>query len=101
VYIALAGAVATGSVAESSLFMSAFGLGTFPLMWSIGFFGSFINLKTRSAIRKAYPYLMFVMACLLITRGVGLEIPFLSPAIHMEANHSGIGNNNIECFKTK
>jgi sulfite exporter TauE/SafE len=100
VYIALAGALATGSLAGSSLFMAAFGLGTFPLMWSISFFGSFITLKTRATIRKAYPYLMFIMACLLITRGIGLDIPFLSPDMHMEVNHSGIGNN-IECFKIK
>ncbi len=100
VYIALAGAVATGSVAESSVFMSAFGLGTLPLMWSLSFFGSFINLKTRVTIRKAYPYLMFVMACLLIVRGIGVDLPFISPQVHMEAGNAGTGQE-IECYKIK
>lgn len=79
VYMAIAGALATASVLKSSLFMAAFGLGTLPLMWSISFFGSYITVQSRVTIRKAYPYLLFGMACLLIIRGLGLGIPFLSP----------------------
>jgi len=79
VYMAVAGAVSTGSVVKSSLFMAMFGLGTLPIMWSVAFFGSLAGIKTRASIRKAYPYLMFLMACLLIIRGMGLGIPYLSP----------------------
>ena len=99
VYMALAGAVATTSVLKSSLFMAAFGLGTLPLMWSVSFFGSFINIQTRVVIRKAYPYLVFGMACLLILRGMGLGIPFISPTLQM--NEGQIISNSIECFKIK
>jgi sulfite exporter TauE/SafE len=99
VYIALAGAVATTSVVKSSLFMAAFGLGTLPLMWGISFFGSFINVQTRVRIRKAYPYLMAGMACLLIIRGMGLDIPFISPALH--TNEAQLMPNGIECYKIK
>ena len=99
VYMALAGAVATTSVVKSSLFMAAFGLGTLPLMWGVSFFGSFINVQTRVIIRRAYPYLMVGMAFLLILRGLGLDIPFLSPAFHMNEGQSM--SHNLECFKIK
>ncbi len=79
VYIAVAGAVSTASVLKSSLFMAMFGLGTLPVMWSVAFFGSFAGIRTRTNIKKAYPYFMFLMACLLIVRGLGLGIPYLSP----------------------
>lgn len=98
VYMAVAGAVSTGSVAKSSLFMAAFGLGTLPLMWSVAFFGSIINIELRANIRKAYPYLMFIMACLLIIRGLGLGIPYLSPDFNSEgANVNGM----VECHDVK
>jgi hypothetical protein len=93
VYMALAAAIATGSVWQSGLFMAFFGLGTLPLMWSLAFFGNFITVKSRIYIRKAYPYMMFATACLLIVRGMGLGIPYLSPIVDME--HSA--KSAIEC----
>ncbi len=81
VYMALAGAISTGSVFNSSLFMAAFGLGTLPVMWGLSFFGTFINIRVRQGIRKLYPYLMTGMAILLILRGLGLDIPYISPAL--------------------
>lgn len=79
VYMALAGAIATGDLKESIVFMAFFGAGTLPLMWSVIFFGNFITLKIRQSIRKAYPVILSVTACLLIVRGLGLGIPYLSP----------------------
>lgn len=79
VYMALAGAVTTGSVVNSSLFMAAFGLGTLPVMWAVAFLGGFAMVKARVFIKKAYPYMVFVMACLLIVRGLNMNIPYLSP----------------------
>ncbi len=80
VYLAIAGATATGSVPAAMLFMAAFGLGTLPMMWSISFWGQVIGMGMRQKIRKAYPYMMVVMACLLMLRGMGLGIPYISPA---------------------
>ena len=91
VYLAIAGAVATGDPLKSSVFMASFGLGTLPLMWAVAFFGSFINLHTRKILNKAYPYMMGIMACLLIIRGLGLNIPYISPA------HSNETSTVIEC----
>lgn len=79
VYMAAAVAVSTGDVANSIIFMAFFGLGTLPMMWSIAFFGNYISVGIRQKIRKAYPYMMTLLACLLILRGMGLGIPYVSP----------------------
>ena len=84
VYMAAAGAVATGDIMNSILFMAFFGLGTLPMMWSVAFFGNYVSVSIRQKIRKAYPYLMMVMACLLILRGMGLGIPYISPKVGVE-----------------
>jgi sulfite exporter TauE/SafE len=87
VYMAVAGAIATGDTGSSILFMAAFGLGTLPVMWSIAFFGNYIGLQLRQKIRRAYPYMMGLMACLLILRGMGLGIPYVSPKMNAEKAH--------------
>lgn len=79
VYMAVAGAIASGDTAGSILFMAAFGLGTLPVMWSIAFFGNYIGISWRQRIRRAYPFIMAVMASLLILRGMGLGIAYISP----------------------
>jgi len=79
VYLAIAGATATGNIVNAVLFMAAFGAGTLPVMWSIAFWGNFINVNIRQRIRSVYPYMMMLMACLLILRGMGLGIPYISP----------------------
>ncbi len=82
VYMAVAGAIATGDVSSSILFMAAFGLGTLPIMWSVAFFGNYVGIQLRQKIRRAYPYMMALMACLLILRGMGLGIPYVSPEMN-------------------
>ena len=84
VYMAAAGAVAAGSITKSVLFMAFFGLGTLPVMWSVAFLGNYVSLGIRQKIRRAYPYMMMLMACLLILRGMGLGIPYVSPKIKAE-----------------
>jgi uncharacterized protein len=81
VYMAAAGATATGDIARSVLFMAFFGLGTLPIMWSVAFFGNYVSIGIRQKIRKGYPYMMTLMACLLILRGMGLGIPYVSPKV--------------------
>jgi len=84
VYMAAAGAVATGDIIDSIVFMAFFGLGTLPMMWGVAFFGNYVSLGLRRSIRKAYPYMMMLMACLLILRGMGLGIPYVSPKVDMQ-----------------
>jgi uncharacterized protein len=84
VYMAVAGAVATADMTRSIMFMAAFGLGTLPVMWATAFFGNYIGIRWRQKIRAAFPYMMTLMACLLILRGMGLGIPYVSPKIKTE-----------------
>ncbi len=91
VYMAAAAAVATGDIVDSILFMAFFGLGTLPIMWSLAFFGNYVSIGIRQKIRRAYPYMMMMMGCLLILRGMGLGIPYISPEMKAERK------NSIEC----
>lgn len=79
VYIAVAGAIAAADIGKSILFMASFGLGTLPVMWATSFFGNYISIPLRQKIRRFFPYMMLLMACLLIVRGIGLGIPYISP----------------------
>lgn len=94
VYMALAASVTMGSAWQSALFMAGFGLGTLPVMWSLTFFGAFVNINVRMKLRKLYPYLLVLMACLLIIRGLGLGIPYLSPSMQGEGAANGIECHN-------
>ncbi len=85
VYMALTGAIASGKAFHGALFMAAFGLGTIPLMLSLSLFKNLISLKFRSGINKAMPYLISVMAILMIVRGLNLGIPYVSPAFEKES----------------
>lgn len=94
VYLALAGATATGDIGRSVIFMAAFGAGTLPIMWTIAFWGNYVNVNIRQRIRKAYPYMMMLMACLLILRGMGLGIPYISPAQDIVSKKVSCGTNH-------
>lgn len=81
VYMAIAGALATGQVMDSAMFMIAFGTGTIPAMFLLGVAGNYISLSTRNFLRKLSPLVVAFMGVLLILRGLNLDIPFVSPAI--------------------
>jgi sulfite exporter TauE/SafE len=86
VYVACAGATATGSWLAGVEYMAGFGLGTVPMMLGIGLSGRLIPFALRLQLRKAIPISVFVLACLLILRGLGLGIPYVSP--DLAANHA-------------
>ena len=81
VYMAVAGALATGNIVYSGLFMAFFGLGTLPAMLAMSYAGSFVSLTMRNKIKKAVPYILCFMGILLILRGLNLNIPYISPAL--------------------
>lgn len=85
VYIAIASAIATGSILSSSLLMLSFGLGTIPIMALTMVLGKFISITLRQRLNKLTPYFIMGVAVLLIVRGLNLGIPYLSPAHN--ANH--------------
>jgi len=79
VYMAVFGALASGSPSEGSLYMALFGLGTIPLMTSAIYLGNFLSGKARQHIRRTIPVFVLFMGCLFILRGMGLGIPYVSP----------------------
>lgn len=79
VYMALAGAIATGGVASGALFMLIFGLGTLPMLLLISLAGNVVSSSFKSKINKAIPYVIFVVGVLFILRGLNLGIPYVSP----------------------
>lgn len=82
VYLAISSSFVTGDVWKGGLFMMFFGMGTLPLMLATVFFGSYMNQQIRFKLRKAVPVFLFVMAALLILRGMGLGIPYVSPSFN-------------------
>jgi sulfite exporter TauE/SafE len=87
VYVACAGATATGGILSGAQYMAAFGLGTAPLMLAISLSGTLLPLPLRLRLRAAIPVSVFLLAMLLILRGMALGIPYVSP----ELGHAGIG----------
>lgn len=75
VYLALAGAISSGSISGGVLWMIAFGLGTIPLMLLTALSGNWVSLSVRNIFKKAYPFILIVFALLFLVRGVLVEIP--------------------------
>jgi sulfite exporter TauE/SafE len=79
VYVACAGATATGTLLSGAQYMAMFGLGTIPMMLGIGLCGRLMPMALRLHLRKAVPASVCLLAGLLILRGLSLGIPYLSP----------------------
>ncbi len=90
VYMALAGSVGAGGWWQSMLYMFIFGLGTMPLMLLLLLFKNNLNLTFRLFYQKAIPVFSFVIALLLLYRG--LNVPLGS---HNDT--SANNKNTIEC----
>ena len=78
--MAVFGSIATANLAQGSLYMALFGLGTIPLMTTAIYLGKFLNTTIKQRIQKAIPLFVVIIGLLFIIRGLGLEIPYLSPA---------------------
>lgn len=86
VYFAAAAALAAGNIWHGTLFMLLFGLGTMPLMMAVSNFGYLISITLRNTVKKIIPYFLLLMGTLLILRGMGVGIPYISPAAHHASN---------------
>ncbi len=79
VYMAIAGAIGTGGIAEGTLYMILFGLGTIPMLLAISLAGNMMSMTIRKKVNKVIPVLIVVVGILFILRGLSLGIPYLSP----------------------
>jgi sulfite exporter TauE/SafE len=80
VYVALFGAIAMQNVSFGILYMLLFGIGTIPMMSSVTYLNSIMTVSFRNKIQKAIPYVGVIIGILFILRGLGLGIPYVSPA---------------------
>ncbi|MGX5687657.1 sulfite exporter TauE/SafE family protein [Arcticibacter tournemirensis] len=85
VYLALAGAVNTGDVKDSTAYMFLFGLGTLPLMLIAAFSMGIAAPSFRRRVNRFIPYLMIVLGCWFVLKGLTLDIPYLSPSRQIES----------------
>ncbi len=90
VYMALFAAIAGGNAASGSLYMVVFGLGTIPLMTTAIYFSQFLKGTARQKIQKAIPIFAILIGALFILRGLGLGIPYLSPAPVFDLVSNGV-----------
>lgn len=79
VYMALLGAMAMAHPLEGSLYMILFGLGTVPLMTMAVYFSTLLKNTAKNKIRKLIPVFVVIIGILFILRGLGLDIPYMSP----------------------
>lgn len=93
VYMAMFAAIATGSTLQGSLYMLIFGLGTIPLMTTAIYLSTFLKGSVRQKIQKAVPIFVIIIGILFILRGLGLGIPYISPAPVNE-----IVNSTMDCI---
>lgn len=85
VYVAIAAALATMNTLHAGLLMFTFGLGTIPVMAGLMLFGHLISSGARRKLNRAVPYVVGVMAIMLILRGMNLGIPLLSPKMDVDS----------------
>ena len=93
VYMALFAAIACGNAINGSLYMAIFGLGTIPLMTTAISFSQFLKGTARQRIQKAIPVFVILIGALFILRGLGLGIPYLSPAPVFD-----LVSNGVDCY---
>mgnify|MGYP001144775519 CR=1 FL=1 len=80
IYVAVLGSFSMPSVPEGAVFMVFFGLGTFPMMFITPLVPQLFSAFIKQAFRKAIPVFVILMGILFIIRGLGLGIPYVSPA---------------------
>jgi sulfite exporter TauE/SafE len=79
-YVALANAAASATPGHGALCMILFGAGTLPAFAAVWLLPQTLNANFRHRIQRLMPVVPFVVAALLLLRGLNLGIPYLSPA---------------------
>ncbi len=99
VYAALIAALSMGTVQGGVLYMTLFGLGTFPMMLAAAFFGKVIGQKFKQRIWNFAPKMVAIVGILFILRGLNLGIPYVSPMLsNNDQITECIGNEDISTF---
>jgi uncharacterized protein len=79
VYAACGAAMAAGDAFSGACYMAAFGLGTAPMMLAVSLSGAKLQLALRLKLLRLIPFALALTGSLLVLRGLGLGIPWVSP----------------------
>lgn len=71
VYLALAGALTSGSAIQGMIFMSIFGLATLPALGILMLGTNWITHNYKTRINRVFPLLHMIFGIILILRGIG------------------------------
>jgi sulfite exporter TauE/SafE len=96
VYFAVLNALSTQSLSNSILSMLGFGVGTLPVFIILKGIG--LKLSSSENTRKFQPWILSLVALMIIIRGLNLGIPYLSPKVELSPMH---GKPSIECCNGK
>ncbi|MFK7059847.1 sulfite exporter TauE/SafE family protein [Flavobacterium oreochromis] len=80
VYVALFGAIAMQKISLSIVYMALYGIGTIPMMTMVVYISNLLTMPVRNKIQKIIPIAVIGVGVLFIFRGLGLDLPFLSPS---------------------
>jgi sulfite exporter TauE/SafE len=80
VYIAISGSIYYANPIAASLFMIGFGVGTIPLLYIVQRFPKKNETIKRWNIQNLLSLMGLLIGILILLRGLGLGIPYLSPA---------------------
>jgi len=75
VYLALISSIATGSIFGGAIFMFLFGIGTLPMMMTIGFLKNRITPSIRTQMRKLTPVMLAIAGLWMVGRGIFIQYP--------------------------
>lgn len=79
VYLALAGALNSNSLADAGQYMFWFGLGTSPIMLLAAVGVRMLAPLYQRLNKKLIPALMIILGLWFVLRGINLDVPYLSP----------------------
>jgi uncharacterized protein len=79
VYVALSGALITGDPLKSALFMATFGLATSPALLAAPAILKWVSVRLKLKSIKALQVGLVLVSVLIVLRGSGLGIPYISP----------------------
>ncbi|NJN50054.1 MAG: sulfite exporter TauE/SafE family protein [Polaribacter sp.] len=80
VYMAILTSLTATNAFHGGFLMMAFGLGTIPLMMLVTFANQLMPKTMFQKLRTAIPVFVVIVGFLFILRGLGLNIPFISPS---------------------
>lgn len=96
VYIALAGSITGSGPSWGAAYMSAFGLGSVPVLMLVSWIGLKASNRIRPLMKRIVPYALFATGILLTLRGMDLGIPLISPQLKQTASQE---QPIMECCK--